>query len=356
MEEKTFEEEKVFERVLLFNPNGQDDLLHRRIILGNPTNVFNLNDVKYTWANSMYRTMMENFWIPEKVDLSQDRQTYKFLTHEERKAYDGILSFLVFLDSIQTNNLPNISSYITAPEVNLVLSIQTYQEAIHSQSYAYMIETIIPKERRNKIYEMWKTDTVLFRRNEYIAKIYQDFIDNKTIYNFIRVLIANYLLEGLYFYNGFSFFYVISGRNLMNGSANMIRYINRDEYTHCVLFSYIINTLREEYPNLVSDSLIIEMTSIAVEQEINWSNHIIGAGVLGINSSSIELYTKFLANERLKALGLMSNPFSEYNENPYGHLDKMADVSSNGDVKSNFFEATVTSYNQYSALRGWDDI
>ena len=136
------------QRKKLFNVDGDDTLINRRMIKGNVTNLFNLNNVKYQWANKLYRLMMENFWIPEKVSLFDDKRAYNELTPAEQNAYDGILSFLVFLDSIQTNNLPNISDYITAPEVNLILAIQTYQEAVHSQSYAYIIESIIPAEKR----------------------------------------------------------------------------------------------------------------------------------------------------------------------------------------------------------------
>ena len=91
----------------IFNVHGNDDVAVRKIIGGNVTNLFNLNNVKYTWANKLYRVMMENFWIPEKVSLFDDKRSYTELTPAEQKAYDGILSFLVFLDSIQTNNLPN---------------------------------------------------------------------------------------------------------------------------------------------------------------------------------------------------------------------------------------------------------
>lgn len=116
------------QRKKLFNVNGNDEIINRRMIGGNVTNLFNLNNVKYQWANKVYRLMMENFWIPEKVSLFDDKRAYEELTASEKAAYDGILSFLVFLDSIQTNNLPNISEYITAAEVNLILAIQTYQE------------------------------------------------------------------------------------------------------------------------------------------------------------------------------------------------------------------------------------
>ena len=270
------------QRKKLFNVSGNDDITNRRMVGGNVTNLFNLNNVKYQWANKLYRLMMENFWIPEKVSLFDDKRAYDELTPAEQKAYDGILSFLVFLDSIQTNNLPNISDYITAPEVNLILAIQTYQEAVHSQSYAYIIESIIPAAKREEIYNKWREDKVLLERNKYIAEIYQDFIDNRNDKNFARVLVANFLLEGLYFYNGFNFFYNLAARSLMIGTADEIKYINRDELTHCVIFANIIKEIRQERHDFFNDDEIYEMFAKATEQEINWSNHIIGNRVMGI--------------------------------------------------------------------------
>jgi ribonucleoside-diphosphate reductase beta chain len=79
------------------------------------------------------------------------------------------LSFLIFLDSIQTVNLPNFNDYVTAPEVNLILSIQAYQEAIHSQSYATILETVVDSQDRDEIYYFWKTDKNLLERNEFIG-------------------------------------------------------------------------------------------------------------------------------------------------------------------------------------------
>ncbi len=338
----------------LFNPLGNDDVTMRNLINGNSTNLFNLNNVKYDWASKLYRAMMENFWIPEKVDLTTDILDYKKLTEAERRAYDGIFSFLVFLDSIQTNNVSKISEYITAPEVNLVLAIQTYQEAVHSQSYAYTIETVIEQSRRNDIYEFWRDDDTLFKRIGFIAQVYQDFHDEHSINNFARAVIANYLLESIYFYNGFNFFYLLASRNLMPGTADIIRFINRDELTHVVLFEHIIRGLRDEQPDIVSDELIYEMFDTAVKQEIEWTNHIVGNDILGVTSESTELYTKFIANKRLKALNL-APLYEGVEHNPYKHLERIADTEGDGDVKANFFESTVTSYNQSSAVEGWDD-
>ncbi len=277
------------------------------------------------------------------------------MTEEEQRGYDGVLSFLVFLDSIQTNNVPKISEYITAPEVNLVLAIQTYQEAIHSQSYAYTIETVIEQSKRNNIYEFWRDDETLFDRIEFIAGTYQAFHDEQSRENFAKVLVADYLLEAIYFYNGFNFFYLLASRNLMPGTADVIRFINRDELTHVVLFEHIIRGIREESPDLISDKCLYEMFDTAVQQEIEWTNHILGNDILGVTLESTEAYTKFIANKRLATLGL--KPLYEgFDKNPYKHLEKIADTEGDGDVKANFFESTVTSYNQSSAVEGWDEI
>lgn len=340
----------------LFNPEGDDRLSHRRIINGNSTNLFNLNNVKYQWANRLYRAMMDNFWIPQKVALVNDKTDYAKLTPAEQKAYNGILSFLVFLDSLQTNNLPNVGDFITAPEVNLALSVQTYQEAIHSESYAYILESIIPNEQgRQAIYEFWRKDEVLFKRIQYIAQMYQDFLNSPSDELFAKVLIADWLLEGIYFYNGFNFFYNLASKNLMIGTKDIIKYINRDELTHVVLFQNIIQSVREENPTLISDELIYQMMKDAVEFEIDWAKHIIGEEILGMSPKSIESHTHWLANGRLKSLGLKPI-YQEVKENPFRHLGKIADVESAGDSKGNFFEAKVTSYNQSSIFDDWEDV
>ncbi|GMO04340.1 ribonucleotide-diphosphate reductase subunit beta [Lachnoanaerobaculum sp. JCM 36186] len=342
------------DRKKLFNPAGDDTLSARKIIKGNSTNLFNLNNVRFQWANHLYRTMMANFWIPEKVDLTKDKNDYENLTLPEREAYDGILSFLIFLDSIQTNNIPNISDHVTAPEVNLLLAIQTFQESIHSQSYQYIIESILPKQSRDLIYDKWRDDKILFERNSFIAKIYQDFIDNQSDENFAKVIIANYLLESLYFYNGFNFFYLLASRNKMVGTSDIIRLINRDELSHVVLFRSIVKEIKNDYPEFFSTETIYSMFNTAVEQEINWTEHIIGNRVLGITSQTTEGYTKWLANERLKSLGL-EPLYSGFTKNPYKHLERFADTEGEGNVKSNFFEGTVTSYNMSSSIDGWED-
>lgn len=342
----------IVEKKAIFNHQGDDSVSVRTIIKGSSTGLFNFNQVKYHWAKPLYNILIGNFWVPEKVGgLDDDAKMYLSLNINEKQAYKGIISFLTFLDSIQTVNIPNISNYITAPEVNLLLSIQSFQEAIHTQSYATLIEAVIVPQDRKQVYEYWREDPVLLERNQYIGHIYQDFSDCESDENLFKVLIANFLLEGLYFYNAFSFFDCLAYHQKMLATSRMINYIRRDEMTHLVIFANIIKEIKNEFPQLYDEALIYTMFSRGVEQEIKWSHHIIGDDIDGISESSITAYTKWLANKRLAMLKLKPL-YSEDIVNPYKHLEGLADM--NGD-KTNFFESTVTNYTQAISMNGdWD--
>ena len=240
----------------LFNPDGDTEVRLRRMIGGNTTNLNDFNNMRYPWVSDWYRQAMNNFWIPEEINLSQDVKDYPKLSVPERTAYDKILSFLVFLDSIQTANLPAIGEYITANEVNLCLSIQTFQECVHSQSYSYMLDTICSPTKRDEILYQWKTDEHLLRRNTFIGDLYNEFQKKKDAFTLLKVAMANYILEGVYFYSGFMFFYNLARNGKMPGSAQEIRYINRDENTHLWLFRNIIHELQQENPELFTPERI----------------------------------------------------------------------------------------------------
>lgn len=341
------------QRNLMFNPKGNDDVEVRTIIKGATTGLFNLNATKYPWAKSLYQVMIGNFWVPEKVSGLKDdaRMFHADLSPEEQVAYKGILSFLIFLDSIQTVNLPHFSDYITSPEVNLILSIQAYQEAIHSQSYAAILESVVESKERDEIYYFWRSDTILLERNKYIGQIYEDFINDPSDDKFFRGIVANFILESIYFYNGFAFFDTLTDRMKMLATGRMIAYIRRDELTHITIFANIIREIRKEFPAIYDERLIREMVQTAVEQEIEWSKHILGDRIPGINGETTEGYTKWLANNRLAMLNI-GPLYPEAVTNPYKHLDRLQDPNSD---KGNFFETTVVNYTQSTSMNGsWD--
>lgn len=344
---------EIMQKNLIFNPQGNDGVEARTIIKASTTGLFNLNAVKYPWAKSLYQVMIGNFWIPEKVSgLKKDAEMlHTELSPEEQRAYKGILSFLTFLDSIQTVNLPHFSDYVTSPEVNLILSIQAYQEAIHSQSYATILETVVESKERDEIYYFWRTDKTLLERNTYVGQIYQNFLDDPSDEKFFRGIVANFLLESIYFYNGFAFFDTLVDRMKMLATGRMISYIRRDELTHITVFSNLIREIRKEFPKVYDEKVVREMMETAVNQEIEWSKHILGDRIPGINKETTESYTKWLANNRLAMLNL-GPLYPTAVTNPYKHLERLQDTNSD---KGNFFETTVVNYTQSSSMNGsWD--
>lgn len=339
----------------LFNPQGDTDMNSRRMIGGNTTNLNDFNNMKYTWASSWYRQAMNNFWIPEEINLTQDVKDYPHLEKPERTAYDKILSFLVFLDSLQSNNLPSVGEYITANEVNLCLHIQTFQECVHSQSYSYMLDTICNPQERNDILYQWKTDERLLRRNTFIGDRYNEFRDNPTPLTLMKTMIANYILEGIYFYSGFMFFYNLSRNGKMPGSAQEIRYINRDENTHLWLFRNIILEMKKEEPQLFTtdNAKVYEaMMREGVRQEIDWGQYVIGNDIQGLNERMIKDYIEYLGNMRWNSLG-MGYLFEENRSEPES-MGWVSQYSNANMVKTDFFEAKSTAYAKSTALE--DDL
>lgn len=335
----------------LFNPNGDIDLNKRRLIGGNTTNLNDFNNLKYPWTSEWYRQAMNNFWIPEEINLNQDVKDYRMLDENERVAYDKILSFLIFLDSIQTANLPNVSEYITANEVNLCLNIQTFQEAVHSQSYSYMLDTICNPAERTEILYQWKEDEHLLKRNTFIGDLYNEFQKKRDLQPFLRVLIANYILEGVYFYSGFMFFYNLGRNGKMPGSVQEIRYINRDENTHLWLFRNIILDLKKEMPELFTKQnieMIEDMIREGVEQEIAWGKYVIGDKIQGLTCEMVEDYIKYLGNQRSTNLGF--SVLYPGLENEPESMKWVSQYSNANMVKTDFFEAKSTAYAKSSAL------
>lgn len=154
-------------------------------------------------------------------------------------------------------------------------------------------------------------------------------------------------MEGLYFYNGFAFFDTLADQQKMKATDRMINYIRRDELTHVTMFTNILKEIQKEFPTIRNDKVIYEMFANAVEQEIKWSQFILGSQIIGINEKTTETYTKWLANNRLSLIGL-APLFPDITENPYKHLDRLQD---NNSEKSNFFESTVTNYTQSSSMK-----
>lgn len=341
-------------RTRLFNESGDRDWGRRRIIGGNTTNLIELNNVKYEWAYRMYRAMMANFWIPEEIPLRDDALRYASLTEHERRSFNKILSFLIFLDSIQTHNLPNVNEYITAPEVNLCLTVHAFQEAVHSQSYGYILDSVVSADIRDAIYNEWRHDEHLRRRNQFITDRYQEFIEHPTAERLIKTVMANFILEGVYFYSGFSFFFALGRQGKMLGTVSEIKYIQRDELTHLALFRRIFQEIVRENPHLLTPGLAEELRDMmrcAAEHEAAWGQYVTDGRVAGLTPENIETYIQYLANVRLRSLD-MEPLYPEVREHPLPWVEKFAAMNA---MKTDFFEQKVTNYTK-SANLNWNEL
>jgi len=348
--------DKTCEYKKMFNPTADDS--KQKLFCGETTNILDLSSVKYPKFIELVDTVMyPNNWLPQKVSsMDRDRRQYeKELTEEEKDAYDDILSFLIFLDSVQTNNLPNIADYITLPEVVYFLARQTYEEAIHSRSYGYILTNMLNKDEMGHIVYRWRDNPLLLERNKLIAGLYDECNETRNELNFYRVLLGNYALEGLYFYNGFQFFHNLASRSTMIGTDTQIRYIQRDEAVHCKGFEEILKIYKNEENPSFYDEVAVEFFTQAVEWELKFSLETIGDKILGMDSDSIESYTYYLANKRLKAIGA-PEVFPAQKSNPYAHLERIASVDDESSNRANQFETTSITYKSPEILQGWDEI
>jgi len=336
------------DRKIIYNPDSQESLNDRKIFGGDSDGMINFTRMKYQWALNLWDTMEANTWFPKEVQMTGDAKDYKFLTAPEKRMYDLVLSQLIFMDSLQTNNLmDNINPYITAPEVNACLSRQAYEEANHSKSYAVMVESI--SDNTDEIYDMWKNDAKLREKNTFIADTYKNLTgdDNGDITDekILLAMFANQILEGLYFYAGFAAMYALGKSGKMLGSSQMIRFIQRDEVTHLLLFQNMINSTRKERPELFTPELeqkVRAMFRKAVDLEASWGAYITQGQILGFTDAIIRQYIEHLADKRLEAVGYAP----EYNvKHPIPWVDG---YSSFNDQRTNFFEGNVVNYSKGS--------
>lgn len=329
----------------IYNPSSNETLNERRIFSGNPHGIMNFTKAKYNWALKLWDVMEANTWFPREVDTTNDVLDYsKNLTEPEKRMYDLVWSQLISMDSFQTNNLAdNINPYITAPEINACLVRQAYEEANHSKSYAVMAEAIC--DNTDLIYDMEKHDEVLRRKNDYISGVYESLAGDVTEEKLLLAMFANQILEGIYFYSGFTSIYALARAGKMLGSAQMIRFIQRDEITHLLLFQNMINGVRKERPELFTKELkdnVYDMFKKAGDLEIEWGKYITQNQIMGFTDDIIEQYIHYLIDDRLRAVGFEKI----YN---VSHPIKWVDDFSNfNDQKTNFFEGNVSNYSKGS--------
>jgi len=318
------------------------DVNKRRLIEGPSSDLMAVAPLKHAWAREIYDVMLANTWFKSEVDLSRDVKQYDELTDAERTMYDKALAFLSNLDGIQFNNLMNnISRHITSPEVNMCISRQSWEEANHVDAYSTLIEAVALDPWQ--VYTTFARDEALAKKNEYIMRQSKILGEDYSAGNFARAVVANIILEGIYFYSGFLAFYTLARGGKMLGTADMIRFIQRDEGgTHLKLFVSMFKTLQVERPELFDAQFYADVRTLfadAVALETSWGQYIIKDGVLGLTDQIVSDYIKYLANDRMAMIGM--EPLYPEVRNPVAWVDGFSSINSE---EANFFESKVKAY------------
>jgi ribonucleoside-diphosphate reductase beta chain len=317
------------------------------VVNGHSSNVLNWNDTRYPWAYPMYKRFLGNFWTPFEVNMLDDIKQFPNMTEDQRDTFLKIFGLLTFLDSIQSDYSSKVAESLTDSSLQAIMIILAQQEVIHNHSYSYVMTSVSQsKEEQDIVFEFWKHDETLKKRNQFIVEGYEQFTqDEDTIASLLVSLAYDVVLEGLFFYSGFAFFYDLARDGKMVGSSTMINYINRDEQQHVNLFCNIFKTILEENPEFNTpqlQTLVTEIFRQASEHEIEWSQYIIGHKFDSINVDELAGYVRFMANLRCKMLGVPT-PFPKQETNPMEWIKFYEDMDLG---KTDFFEQKVRQYNK----------
>ena len=331
----------------------------KRIINGK-TDVNQLVPFKYKWAWEKYLASCANHWMPQEVNMSRDIALWKDpngLTEDERRIVKRNLGFFVTADSLAANNIV-LGSYrhITAPECRQFLLRQAFEEAIHTHAYQYIVESLGLDE--GEIFNAYNEVDSIRNKDQFLIP----FIETLTNPHFTTgtqendqkllksLIVFACLMEGLFFYVGFTQILALGRQNKMTGAAEQYQYILRDESMHCNFGIDLINQIKLENPMLWTAEFKGEIKALfmeAVELEYKYAEDTMPRGVLGMNASMFKGYLRYIANRRATQIGLETLYPNE--ENPFPWMSEMIDLKK----ERNFFETRVIEYQSGGAL-SWD--
>ncbi len=324
----------------LFHPDGPT---RPAGLLGPTTYLLELTGCRYPWADALYRKMRDFYWKPDDVNLVADHAQFDRLAPIERSAFLNTLGFLIYLDSIQIQNPAWLSQYIAAPEVAACLITQAFFETIHAQSYDHLLSSIVDGPTREATYQLWRQHPLLVARNAELVQPYERFHRDPTLEHFATLCFSDVLLEGVYFWSGFTIFLTLALRNQMTGTAQLIRQIRRDEQQHLAIYDQMIRTLRHEQPALFTEKLVAEWGTLArtaADHEIAWMTAITEGQFPGLPLSHVRRYIAWITNIRVRPFGI-PDPFPDATQDPMPWLERMGDMNPG---KADFFEQAVVNY------------
>lgn len=315
--------------------------------------------LKYRWAWEKYLSACNNHWMPTEVSMQADIALWKgnALSDDERRMVKRNLGFFAASESLVANNIVlAVYRNLTNPECRQYLLRQAFEEAVHTHTFQYIVESLGLDE--GELFNMYRevpsiTDKAAWALEHTKALEDPGFRTGTEAADraFLRDLVAFYVVfEGMWFYTGFAQILSLGRRNRMVGIAEQYQYILRDESLHLNFGIDVINQIKAENPRLWTDAFQAEVRAMigeAAELEAAYARDTMPTGLLGLTAELCGDYMRFIANRRCAQLGL--GALFAPTENPFPWMSETIDLRK----EKNFFETRVTEYQTGGAL-SWD--
>ena len=305
------------------------------MFFGKPLGVQRYDNFRYPGFENLTKQQLGYFWRPEEVSLQKDRGDYQTLREEQKHIYSSNLKYQIMLDSVQGRG-PAMAflPYCSLPELEACMEVWGFMEMIHSRSYTYIIKNVYSNP--SDVFDTIIRDERILERAKSVTESYDDFIRQaqewgsgcmwrpdavgspssewclKDLKRSLYRAVANVnILEGIRFYVSFACSFAFGELKLMEGSAKIISLIARDENQHLVLTQTILNNWRKgDDPEMAQimkeeEEWTYKMFDRCVNEEKNWADYLFKDGsMIGLNDKLLQQYVEWIANRRLKSIGL----------------------------------------------------
>ncbi len=331
------------------------DQTKKRLINCTTVDVNQLMPLKYHWAWEHYLNGCANHWMPTEVSMAKDIEMWQSncLSDAEKLVIMRNLGFFSTAESLVGNNIVlSIYKFVTNPECRQYMLRQAFEEAIHTHTFHYIVESLNLDE--NRVFNMYNEINSIHAKDAFEMKLTEEILSHsfttKTeegMQKFLENLIGYYIImEGIFFYSGFAMILSLHRQNKMVGIGEQFQYILRDETIHLNFGIDLINGIKEENPTLWTEQFQNRMTDKikqAVELEVHYAQDCLPQGILGLTAPMFREYTQYIANRRLERIGLEAQYSSH---NPFPWMSETIDLGK----EKNFFETRVTEYQSAASL------
>ena len=317
------------------------------MFFGAPLGIQRYDSYKYPIFDKLTTQQLGYFWRPEEVSLQKDRGDYHTLRPEQKHIYTSNLKYQIMLDSVQGRG-PGMAfiPYCSLPELEACMEVWGFMEMIHSRSYTYIIKNVYSDP--SEVFDKIVTDERILERSRSVTEAYDDFIHSAQMWGTSNMwkedfrsspsskweindvkrklyrAVANVnILEGIRFYVSFACSFAFGELKLMEGSAKIISLIARDENQHLAITQNILNKWKSgddpEMKKIMEEEeeWTYKAFDIAVNEEKKWADYLFKDGsMIGLNDKLLKQYVEWIANRRLKAIGLKPQYDISANNNP----------------------------------------